>query len=74
MYRVLKKDSLLLIGVVYIPGLFCFVMNPFLKFSDEGDYHICSVKEMKNLLNNNFKIISSQKKEKHLILYVSTKK
>ena len=33
-----------------------------------------SVKEMKNLLNNNYKIISSQKKEKHLILYVSTKK
>lgn len=74
MNRVMKSNSLLYIGESYIPTIMRKIMNMFIRFSPDGDYHIYGKKELSGLLYaHGFEIIDILDVAEHAVLYVAKK-
>ena len=74
MHRVLKDGGKILIGDPYIPTAVRGLINVVLKFSDEGDYHIYGLNEMKKIFEKNgFTPISSTRTGRRTAFHIAEK-
>ena len=74
MNRVMRKNAILYIGETYLPGFACFLMNLFIRFSPDGDFHIYGKRELIRLLQaHGFKLVGIQKTAEHAVLYIAEK-
>lgn len=75
MHRVLKDGGKVLIGDPYMPSLVRPIFNVFLKFSDNGDYHIYGFDEMEKLFKRNgLSLVSSLKIGDHTAFHIAEKR
>ena len=51
--RVMKPDATLIIADPYVPQPLRSMLNPLLRFSDNGDYHMYGQKELSRLMSKN---------------------
>lgn len=51
--RVMKPGATLIIADPFVPQPFRSIMNPLLRFSDNGDYHMYGQKELSRLMSKN---------------------
>ncbi len=51
--RVMKVDATLIIADPFVPQPFRSIMNPLLRFGDNGDFHMYGCKELNHLMKDN---------------------
>ena len=74
MNRVMKQNAVLYIGESYISGFLRFMMNLFIRFSPDGDFHIYGKRELTHLLEvHGFELKQFQKTTEHSALFVANK-